>query len=84
MPLWESGVVRASANTAGLEPNPELGVVEPEARRPGMIGLAPGQGRYGRTEVGKTGRKKGKEATGKVGENTTALLRQENAYRAHN
>ena len=60
------------------EPNPELGVVEPEtARGPGMIKL----GTWARGDTvelrwRKPDERKGKEATGKVGENTTALLRQ--------
>ena len=60
------------------EPNPELGVVEPEtARGPGMIEL----GTWARGDTvelrwRKPDERKGKEATGKVGENTTALLRQ--------
>ena len=71
-------MVRASANTAGHRTEPRT--------RGGRTGNRKetgddrtwhlGQGRYGRTEVGKTGRKEGEEATGKVGENTTALLRQ--------
>ena len=79
MPLWESGVVRASANTAGHRTEPRT--------RGGRTGNRKGtgdnrtrhlgQGRYGRTEVEKNRTKeRGKEATGKVGENTTALLRQ--------
>ena len=60
------------------EPNPELGVVEPEtARRPGMIEL----GTWARGDTvelrwRKLDERKGKKAIGKVGENTTALLRQ--------
>ena|GEM_PF-4433706 len=61
MPLWESGVVRASANTAGHRTEPRT--------RGGRTGNRKetgddrtwhlGQGRYGRTEVEKTGRKEG-------------------------
>ena len=61
MPLWESGVVRASANTAGHRTEPRT--------RGGKTGNRKGtgddrtwhlgQGRYGRTEVEKTGRKEG-------------------------
>jgi hypothetical protein len=60
------------------EPNPELGVVEPEtARRPGMIELGTWvKGDTVELRWEKPDERKGKEATGKVGENTTALLRQ--------
>ena len=86
MPLWESGVVRASANTAGHRTEPRT--------RGGRTGNRKGtgdnrtwhlgQGRYGRTEVEKTGRKKGeKKPQGKLGKTQPHCLGRENAYRAN-
>jgi hypothetical protein len=56
------------------EPNPELGVVEPEtARRPGMIELGTWvKGDTVELRWEKPDERKGKEAPGTVGENTTA------------
>ena len=67
------------------EPNPELGVVEPEtARNPGMI--EPGTWARGdavEPRWEEPDERKGKEALGKVGENTTVLLRQGKHNRAN-
>jgi hypothetical protein len=68
------------------EPNPELGVVEPETERgPGII--EPGTWARGDTvelRWKKTGRKKGeKKPQGKLGKTQPHCLGRENAYRAN-
>ena len=74
MPLWESGVVCASQTPRATEPNPELGVVEPEARRPGIIEL----GTWARGDTvelrwRKPDERKGSKQQGKLGKhNRTA------------
>merc|ERR1712096_99456 len=90
-PLWESGVGRAPARPAGhrTEPRTRGGRTGNRKESGDDRTWHLDQGRCGRTKVEKTGRKegeltsrKGMEAEGKAGENTTATRKRGKRNRA--